>query len=742
MSASLEVLRDRWGIPHVRARGVDELFYANGYVHAQDRLWQMDAARRRAVGRYAEWAGAEAVEADALARRMGVAAASRRDYEHLSGQTRRMLDCYTQGVNAAMAQLPLPREYRLLEERPEPWEPWHCVAVMRQRGLLMGSIWFKLWRAAALRTVGPQAVRWLRYDDGGQERLVASQALADEPRWIASLQDLEPCIEALLALAPPDATIAGSNNWAVAGSRTASGLPLLAGDPHRIFEIPAMYAQLHLSCDAFDALGFSVPGVPAFPHFCHTDSVAWCVTHAFADIHDLYIERFDDAGRHETEQGWQPSSRRVERIRVRGGSDVEVEVTTTRHGPVIARHGNTGVALRSVQLDPIDRSLDCLLPMLLARDVHAFNEACRPWGVIDHSVVSADTAGHISVNVRAIVPERDRLNGWLPVPGWTGRHEWRGFIPWERMPRQVDPEDGLLVTANNRIAADGHGDYLCTDCHPSTRARRIAERLAPLARAGVEDMVSILGDVDSARAREIVARLIAVRVEDEAARALQETLRQWDGRMTPDAAAPTVYMAVRQEMTRLLAARSGLDGVATDMFATLAAPGVAPVNQLWWTLPELLRRDDASLLGGGSWDEIMAQALACTAARLRPGPWGEAHKPVYAHPLGRQFPGALPAPASHPVAGDGDCVNANGAYPTSGLPATYGPVARYVFDTSDWDRSRWIVFHGSAGEPGAPHYSDQNPLWARCELAPAPFSRAAVDAAAVSRQTLDVPEIP
>jgi hypothetical protein len=202
-----------------------------------------------------------------------------------------------------MAELPLPMEYGLLGGRPEPWEPWQSVAVMRQRGFLMGSIWFKLWRAAALRAVGPEAIRWLRYDDGGQERYVAPQADADEGRWVAGLRELAPAIEALLALAPADATIAGSNNWALSGARTASGLPLLAGDPHRIYEIPGMYAQLHLSCDDFDALGFSVPGVPAFPHFCHTASVAWCVTHAFADIHDLYLERTAIEGEMEIEVG-------------------------------------------------------------------------------------------------------------------------------------------------------------------------------------------------------------------------------------------------------------------------------------------------------------------------------------------------------------------------------------------------------------------------------------------------------
>ncbi|MBV6306338.1 penicillin acylase family protein [Candidimonas humi] len=742
MPLSAEILRDQWGIPYIRAADTDAVFYANGYVHAQDRLWQMDAARRRAVGRYAEWVGREGLAADMLARRLGVAQASLRDYEHLSAETRRMLECYARGVNDAMEQLPLPVEYGLLGERPQPWEPWHCVAVMRQRGLLMGSIWFKLWRAAAIRRIGPQAVGLLRYEDGGTERFVVPQTDSESRRWIAGLEALAPSIEAVLGMAASDATVAGSNNWAVSGAHTASGRPLVAGDPHRAFEIPSMYSQLHLSCDEFDALGFSVPGVPAFPHFCHTEHVAWCVTHAFADIHDLYLERFDpgDPLCYATENGTERAQVRSETIHVRGGQDVTIQAVQTRHGPVITDAAQTsfGVALRSVQLDPVDRSLDCLLPMLRARGVEEFNERCRPWGVIDHSVVSADTQGRISVNVRAIVPERDRANGWLPVPGWTGEHEWRGYIPWERMPRLVDPPSGRLVTANNRIVPDGQGDYLCTDCHPSTRARRIDERLGGIDRAGVADMRAVLADTSSARAVEIAARIAMVHVDDAAAQRLLDMLAQWDGNMDPGAQAPSAYYLVRQEMTRILARRSGLDAAADDIYASMAAPGVVPVNQLWWTLPDLLRRDDTSLLAGATWDEVIREALLEVAGDETIAPWGELHRPVFAHPLASVFPeqASRLAPASQPVGGDGDCVSAHGAYPSGGPAATYGPVARYVFDVGDWDNSRWVVFHGASGVPGSAHYGDQNALWAKCELAPAPFSRAAVDAAAVSRQEI------
>lgn len=744
LAAPVEVVRDLWGVPHVRAAGRADAFFANGWVNAQDRLWQMDAARRRAVGRFAEWAGPAAAPLDILSRRLDVEGVSRRDHAALSTAGAEMTERYAAGVNAFIASSEargeLPAEYALLGEAPEPWRPWHCVAVMRQRGLLMGSIWFKLWRAAALDVVGPEAIGQLRYDDGGTERFVTPQD-AQGRRWLASLEALAPALQAVAALAGEDATVGGSNNWAVDGRHTASGKPMVAGDPHRAFEIPGMYAQLHLACPEFDVLGLSVPGVPGFPHFGHSDRVAWCVTHAFADIHDLYVERFDpaDSGRYATADGWQRAETREETVRVHGAADVTVRCVTTAHGPIIVGEPEDGhaIALRSVQIDPLDHAVDCLPKMLTARDIGAFYAATRGWGVIDHNLVAADVDGHIGVSIRGVVPRRERVNGWLPVPGWTGRHEWQGMIPFEDMPREVDPPWGRVVTANNRPVPEDWPDYFCTDCHPSTRADRIVERLDACSGIEVGDMVEIMRDTRSARALEICARIRAVAVEDSGARRLQDALAGWDGRMDPGLLAPSAYFLVRQEMTRVLARLSGLDATAGDRLVSVP-PGVPTVNQLWWTLPALLRAGDAALLRGASWDDLIGEALVTVAAGGPPRPWGELHRPVFAHPLAGMFPDRADAlaPSSDPTGGDGDCVFAVGAYPAGGPAATYGSVARYVFDLGDWDRSRWVVFHGVSGQPGAPHYSSQNPLWARGELIPAPYTAAAVDAHASSVERL------
>jgi penicillin amidase len=476
-SIAAHIWRDPRGIPHIKAPSRNDAFAALGFAHARDRLWQMEALLRRGTGRYAEWLGKPALAGDILARQLGVSAASQRDYEALGADARGMLEAYAAGVNAFIATGYRPIEYRLLQTEPRTWLPWHSIATMRQIGFLMGSFWWKLWRACALPIVGAEGVSKLRFEDGGAELLCVPPGLEKGP-YRAALDALQPGLRALLEVAAPDVTGGGSNNWALSPQRTATGRPMLAGDPHRVLEMPNMYAQVHLACDEFDVVGLTVPGVPGFPHFGHSETVAWCVTHAFVDIHDLYVERFSDDGRTCLfKDAWAPVHTRREEISVKGEAAVTIDVTETRHGPVIAGdpRSGAGLALRSMQFAELDKSFDTLLPMLRAKTVASFYEATRGWGLIDHNLVAGDVSGSIGYRVRGLVPRRPRSNGWLPVPGWTGEHEWDGVVPFERMPSLMDPRDGAIVTANNRVAEEGE-DYLCTDAMPPHRARRVWRR--------------------------------------------------------------------------------------------------------------------------------------------------------------------------------------------------------------------------------------------------------------------------
>lgn len=737
LAAPVTMLRDEWGIPHIRAHGEDDAHFALGWVHAQDRLFQMELNRRRALGRAAEWLGKEAAEGDLLCRALGMEDACRRDHGALDAPARAMLAAYCAGVNAFLdAGAALPPEYALLEAAPEPWEPWHCIAVMRRLGLLMGSVWFKLWRALALPVVGAENAAKLRYD-GGAEELLCTPPGATAERWAADLSALRPAIEALLGAMGIDETGGGSNNWAVGPARTATGRPILAGDPHRVFEVPGMYAQHHLACDAWDAIGLTVPGVPGFPHYMHNDKVAYCVTHAFVDIHDLYLERFDAEGRVQRDDGWAPVRTREETVHVRGGPSRTITVTQTSHGPVVAGNPADGAALvlRSVQFAETDLSFNCLPLMLRAATVPALYEATQGWGLIDHNLVAADTDGRIGSLVRAMVPRRPRANGWLPVPGWTQDGVWQGWIPFERMPRSIDPPGGVIVTANNRVEADGD-DYLCTDCHPPYRAQRIAALIAERPAFSVADATLLHADVLSPNAALFQARLAVMPAPEDQADAIRLMLLAWDGQIAANSVAATHYNALRRAATAILARRSGLERAASHPFGAVP-PGISPAGQLWWTLPALLRADDTAMLDGWSWDDVLAAALAEVAAAPAALPWGRAHQPRFMHPLSPSLSAASRFdPPSFPIGGDTDTVMAVGFVPAAGPAGTYGALCRYVIDVGAWDNSRWAVFGGASGNPDSPHYADQTGPWTACQMVPMRFGWPGIEAAATSRVTL------
>jgi penicillin amidase len=724
LRGNAKLWRDKWGIPHIHATNSWDVFVVLGFAHSQDRLWQMDMQRRRAVGRWAEWAGPSAVEQDRLARRMGGRQAAERDYAALGTEAREMLDAYAIGVNAFIDKNLLPKEYGFLGEKPEAWEPWNSIAVMRQIGFLMGSVWLKLFRAAALPAIGGEGISKLRYDDGGVDFLCIPPG-AERKRADADLLALKPSIDALLGQHAPDLMGGGSNNWVLSGDQTATGRPILMGDPHRELEVPTMYTQAHIACDQFDAIGLTVPGVPGFPHVAHNDRVAWCVTHAFMDIHDLFIEKFCNDGEEALfKDRWEKTVRRTEIIKVREGADAEVEVIETRHGPVIAGDPKQGTALaiRSVQFAQADVSFDCLPKMLRAKSVRELYDSVTEWGLIDHNLVAADIDGHIGHRVRAKVPVRPRENGWLPVPGWTGEHEWRGFVPPKQMPECIDPPGGRIVTANNRIVEDGTGPYLCTDCHPPHRARRIAELLDGFEKPSIDTMSEIYVDVSSRPAHLFQSYLEGYQAKTDRARRILEDLRDWDCRLTPTSTAASVYSLLRVAVTTVVARKSGLSALERLHSNLMTDTGI--ISHLWWVIPSLLRDEDATLLGTSNWELVFDEAMEIVQVDQAARVWSALHAPTLRHPLASVFPmeAAELNQACAPVGGDNDTVFATGFSAGDGLSTKYSALARTSFDVGQWENSRWIVFQGASGNPGSTHRSDQNEFWATGQTVPMVYS--------------------
>ncbi|HUP86987.1 MAG TPA: penicillin acylase family protein [Acidimicrobiales bacterium] len=681
----MEIFRDGFGIPHCYADDEDEAFHAQGWVHAADRLWQLEHDRRRASGRMAEVVGVGAVAADVFFRRVDLATSVLGDHAALAPETVGMLESYARGVNAWVAANPLPREFTVAGIEFAPWEPWHSLLVFRVRHLLMGSARSKLWRAVIADALGDAVARTM-VAGWGEEHL-------------ACVPPGAPCRPDEVAIGDPDG---GSNNWVLAGARTASGLPLLAGDPHRELEAPNVYVQGHVACPSWDALGIGMPGVPGFPHFGHNARVAWSITHGMADDQDLFMF---------APGSFRPT--RTELIEVRGADAVEVDVVHTPRGPLITDE----LALCWVATADVNLGFDALAPMLRAASVAELFETMRPWVEPVNSLLAADVDGHIGYLLRGRLPLRaSQEASRVPVPGDDPRFAWEGWVPFESLPRVEDPEERFLFSANNHIAASLEAPYVGLDVAPPWRAARIVASIGGMLDATVDDMAAVQRDVVSIPARRIAARLQG-----------WPPLAGWDGTMEATSTAAAAYAVFRRELLLLALERSGLDGVLRSS-ANRILPGVVPESVLWRVVEQHAAVGDTSLLGGWTWDEAFDAARARAESVWHGETWGEIHRTTQRHVLG-VLDDSLHPPSRVGVGGDLDTVFSTGYTPTVGLDVKTGSVARYAFDLADWDRSGWVVPLGSAGAPPSPHAADQQAAWAQGRLVPAPYSRAAVDAA-------------
>ena len=734
LDSTVQVHRDSFGIPHVNARSLKDAFFAQGYVTAQDRLWHMEYDRRRAYGRWAEVVGSSATEQDVFLRRLQLEHSAKSDYQSVLPETQSMLDSYAAGVNAFIeGTTSLPIEFGLTNIQPEPWQPWDGLAVFKVRHIMMGVFESKLWRARLVQALGVEATAKLfpGYEQG-QLLIVPPGVRFDGPieEPLAELMRSVDTIEHL------SSTEAGSNSWALDGTRTASGKPLVGGDPHRALEVPNVYYQNHIACPEFDVIGLSFPGLTGFPHFGHSKQVCWCVTHANADYQDLYIERFDpeDPSCYQFKDTWKQAKVVQEVINVKDSEPIEMEATITHHGPVIAgdpRRGY-GLALKYTAIEQPNKGADCLLQMLLADSTGAMDEAMRSWVDPVNSFVFADVHGNISYLMRGQLPQRSRTNAWVPVPGWTGEHEWESLVPFEEIPRIQNPDTSYIVTANNRITGPEYPHYIALDYAPGFRAERITERLNGLGnKASAGDAPSIHAERTSILALTYLRALKDVEPYDSISAWAKEQLAAWDGRMERDSIAPMLYSAFQVELVKRMVVII-FGPLRDEALIDTSRGGAGHVSWLRSKFAEMALRDDRSLLAGRAdgtnWQTILAEALrdGCAYLRAELGAdtdrwvWGALHRTAPKHPLSASFPEHAPLldPPSYPMGGDGETPQAGSYSMSQPYLITSTSVARYVFDPADWNSSAWVVPLGSSGHPGSPHYSDQAPLWADVQLAP------------------------
>ena len=680
------IVRDRYGVAHVRAPDPYALARLQGRAIAEDRAWQVEHARHRALGTTAAHLGTDAVDHDGFARSARLADTARRAYDLLDAASQDFLAAYAEGVADGLpvgaARAP---EFARLDLRPGAWEPWTPIAVWLGIHVLFAGFPAKLWRERVLERLG---------SDG------------------AALLHVE------------DPTAAASNGWLVTPGRTRTGGAVIAGDPHRVIEAPGVYQQVHLSCPDFTAFGLSVPGVPGLPHFGHAGDVAWAITNAAADYQDLYVEELRSVdGRLEarTPDGWAPVDHHDETVAVADADPVGVTVRETARGTVILDLPD-GRALSLRQPTRVLAlageaacGMDALLPLLRARTVADVDAALGPWVEPVNVVLAADRSGGTLHRTAGRVPVRHHTNRIRPVPAWEETYAWTGWADTQRA--QVD---GVAVMANEAGLAASLGVSFAAP----PRADRIRTLLEERDDWDADAMAGVHTDVLLAPAVTLQARLADLEVADAAAAGVRDELLSWDRRMTADSTPAGRFAQVRAAFVRLLAAalaeRADLDRSAE--LPRMYAPWVTPLPRLGYVV-EAVWRDG---LPGVDVDELLREALA--AAAVEPAtPWGDLHRlaPVHAAsptPGDPELGGDLSEPAgdatSLDLAGDNDCVLATSSVHGVDHRCWRGPVARYAFDLADPAASRWVVPLGTSGDPADPHHHDQLPAWRTGRLLP------------------------
>ena len=744
VSAKVEIVRDAEGVPHIFAANERDGWFAMGYAHAQDRLWQMEFQRRIAQGRLSEFIGERSYEVDRLFRTLGIARTAEHVVAKLDPDTRANLEAYAAGVNAFIDEgHVLPVEFHAMRVKPEHWKPADSVAWL----LIMAWDLSSNWRIELAR------LRFIAKLGNERTQQILPPYPGDPPWPLPDLKALyaqvDPVAGALLAAFPLPGESVGSNNWVVSGARSETGKPLLANDPHLGLQTPSLWYFAHVSTPQGNVVGGTLPGVP-FIVLGHNDAVAWAFTTTNGDTQDLFVERIDpnDPGSYITPTGKARFDVREEVIRV-GNEERRIKVRSTRHGPVISDAVKiAGEAAPPKHVLALEWAALVGEDDPSARAGFALNRARNRDEVIaglrfvvapQQNIVFADRDGHIEFIAPARVPVRRADNeamGRVPVPGWDAKYDWQGYIPFEELPDLRDPPSGAIVTANHKITPPDYKPFIGIDWFPPYRAERIEALLAARPTHSIESFARIQADTLSRLAVDLLPVATAAKPEKEAGRQAQAMLAGWKGDMVVDSAAPLVFDAWYRELTRLVYEdelgamfRDSWDMRAQFMISVMKGePGYAD----WCDDVRTPGRETCAMLAGRAFD-FAAEDLAKRYGDPGSWRWGAAHFAAGDHrPFGlvpilsRIFNVSPPTPGDSYSVDVGHITVRDDERPFANRHA---PSMRAIYDLADLDRSLFIHSTGQSGNVLSPWYSSFADRWAKVEYIRIPARRDAVKAA-------------
>jgi len=750
----IEIRRDAWGIPHVRANTLRDVMCGLGYAMAEDRLWQLDILHRVGVGRLAEVVGEAALDSDKFMRSVGLGRASAAEAACLEpdGDTRLALEGFSDGVNGFVASRRLlGGEFVVGRYRPLAWTPAASIVSLKLMGWSQNSFLEKLLlRDRVAAVIGEE---WAALAVDGEQTAAAGEVVVPPAMYAelrARLDSVHTTLEEIGGM--PQRTTPGSNSWVVAGSHTATGKPLFANDPHLAFTLPSLWYECHLTAPGLNAAGATIPGVPGIA-IGHNDHAAWGITATMLVQTELYIEEFDpDEHRrlsYRVGEQWVEADRFMDVIPVKGREAEAHETLVTRHGPVIAGHGpmkgdTRALAVKWVGQEAGDE-MTGLLALMRAESVDALHAACVGFAIPSVNLVFADDAGHIGYQYVGRVPIRPAGCGTRPVPGWTNDHEWQGYIPFADLPFTKDPAEGFIATANTRIPDNDYPYPLPSVYVAPFRQRRIRQLLAGRDGLTLDDMRRMQADTYDLHAEPL--RPIVLGVLDRAARqwsepeaTARELLRAWDGFADAESAGSAIWHVFAQQwMRRVLRAR--MDEELADEMMNIF------LGAAHWALPDrLLARDDVGWFPDTTREAAIITTFIETTAwlveKLGAYPveweWSAVHAVTFRHPvaLGAKAMARFVNIGPYPMGGD--CNTVNNAYWNLKEPydVINGASYRIIVDLARASRDDGALACNTAGNSGgigSHHYRDQTNQWLRVRYHPL-----GTDAASVAARTSTV----
>lgn len=760
LKAKVEIVRDPLGVPHIYADNVDDLFFAQGYVQAQDRLWQMELFRRIGHGRTAELSGSSsAVDDDKFLRTIGLSRAARADWENASEEEKRVFTAFAAGVNAFVDSHRgnLPLEFTLIGIAPESWQPVDSVAWAKVMALnLGGNRSAELLRSRLLDKFGPDKLKDLvpPYPADGPFVIPpeAKEYKAHPPTHplthSPALSIGDPDFAAIAAI---DARLGigadiGSNNWVVDGTKTTTGKPLLANDPHLGIQMPSIWYAVGLHCRnvtadcPYNVVGMTFAATPSVV-IGHNDRIAWAMTNVGPDVQDYFIEKVNplNPNQYEFQGKWEDFQIVREVIRVKGKPDEVIEVKISRHGPImtpVLKGVTQPLALQWTAIRERSHVLGALLKVDRARNFDEFRDALKLFDVPSQNFIYADVDGNIGYQMPGNIPIRAKGNGTVPVPGWTGEYEWKGYIPFEELPFVYNPPTHYIVTSNQQVVPNSYKYLITNDWRAPYRAMRINAMIKAKDRLSPEDFQAIQGDVTSIPLQRVQKHLVGLTFEKDKflpTRAL-EFVKTWDGRLGTE----SVGAAIMQATYRRLVRNTFADKMDADLFTAYFDQGDAhrmallalleQPNSEWWDDPSTSQketRDDVVKKSYEQGVDDLGKQYGDAPAEWR---WGRLHTATFAHPVGSVKPLDLlfnVGPIAVP--GDGYTVNNTGFRDSKDYSEQVVASMRLIVDLSNWDRSLAIHTTGQSGLPLHKHYGDMVLMWRDVKYVPFYFSRAALE---------------